>query len=57
MDGEPSRIFVLEAAPRKAESSYLQLLSVIGTVLGGPATFNALLNASMEKDVRVALLG
>jgi len=57
MDGEPSRIFVLEAAPRKAESPYLQLLSVIGTVLGDPATFNALLNAATEKDVRAVLLG
>jgi mannitol/fructose-specific phosphotransferase system IIA component (Ntr-type) len=49
MDGQPSRIFILEVAPKKA-GPHVQFLAAIGAVLQNEAICGALVNAASAEE-------
>ena len=49
MDGQPSRLFILEVSPKKA-GPHVQFLATIGAVLKNETTLKALINAASEEQ-------
>jgi len=57
IDEKPSIVFVLVAAPRKAESPYLQFLTAIYARLSDTKIFEALQNAATPQEAAKILIG
>jgi fructose-specific phosphotransferase system IIA component len=54
IDGEPSKLFILVASPRKVSGPHIQFLAAIGAVLKDDETRNAVINApTREKAVEL----
>jgi fructose-specific phosphotransferase system IIA component len=51
MDGEPARIFIMVASPKRSSSPHIQFLAAIGTVLKDEATREQVINAGSRDEV------
>jgi Kef-type K+ transport system membrane component KefB/mannitol/fructose-specific phosphotransferase system IIA component (Ntr-type) len=51
IDGEPARIFILVASPRRTSSPHIQFLAAIGAVLKDEATREQIINAGSRDEV------